>query len=101
MTQSAPMDRTMSKFVVLHTPVTFAANDFALCTANVPTPPAEPLIKTFCPCRIRPLSRKPCSAVSAATCADAAWSNDTLADLRTYTDLICGTNCALQYTSKS
>src|SRR5207249_6891994 len=58
MTQSAPMDRTMSKFVVLHTPVTFAANDFAICTANVPTPPAAPLIKTFCPCRIRPLSRR-------------------------------------------
>src|SRR5437899_6372315 len=78
MTQSAPMDRTMSKFVVLHTPVTFAANDFAICTANVPTPPAAPLIKTFCPCRIRPLSRRPCSAVSAATGADAAWSNVTL-----------------------
>src|SRR5437762_13583467 len=101
MTQSAPMDRTMSKFVVLHTPVTFAANDFAICTANVPTPPAAPLIKTFCPHGIRPLSRRPCNAVSAATGADAAWSNVTFAGLRTNTDFIPGTNCEVAYSANA
>ena len=25
------------------------AEDFAICTANVPTPPEAPLISTFCP----------------------------------------------------
>src|SRR6266542_2339889 len=41
MTRSAPIDRTISTFLVLHTPVTSAPNDLAICTANVPTPPAE------------------------------------------------------------
>jgi hypothetical protein len=45
--------------------------------ADVPTPPAAPLIKTFCPASIRPLSRRPCNAVNAATGADAACSNVT------------------------
>src|SRR5436189_6070934 len=38
MTWSAPIDRTMSTFLVLHTPVTSAPNDLAIWTANVPTP---------------------------------------------------------------
>ena len=37
MTRSAPMDRTISTFLVLHTPVTSAPNHLAICTANVPT----------------------------------------------------------------
>ena len=32
----------MSTFRVLHTPVTSAPNDLAICTANVPTPPDAP-----------------------------------------------------------
>ena len=39
------MDRTMSTFLVLHTPVTSAPNDLAICTANVPIAPDAPLIK--------------------------------------------------------
>src|SRR5260370_6451826 len=80
------MDRTMSTFLVLHTPVTCAPNDLAICTANVPTPPAAPLIKTFCPGRICPLSRRPCNAVSAATGAEAACSNVTLSGFMTNAD---------------
>ena len=49
MTWSAPIERTMSTFVVLHTPVTSAPKAFAICTANGPTPPDAPLIKTVCP----------------------------------------------------
>ena len=49
MAWSAPIDRTRSVFVVLHTPVTSAPNALAICTANVPTPPAAPMINTFCP----------------------------------------------------
>src|SRR5216683_3564365 len=77
------MDRTMSTFLVLHTPVTSAPNDLAICTANVPTPPAAPLIKTFCPGRICPLSRRPCNTVNAATGAEAACSKVTLLGLMT------------------
>jgi len=44
MTWPAPIERTMSTFGVLHTPVTSAPNDLAICTANVPTPPDAPLI---------------------------------------------------------
>src|SRR5450755_2827047 len=86
MTRSAPMDRTMSAFLVLHTPVTSAPNDLAICTANVPTPPAEPLIKTFCPGWIFPLSRRPCNAVNAATGTEAACSNVTLSGFMTNVD---------------
>src|SRR5207245_6611763 len=78
MTCFAPMDRTISTLLVLHTPVTSAPNDLAICTANVPTPPPAPLIRTFCPDRIFPLSRRPCNAVSAATLTEAACSNVTL-----------------------
>jgi hypothetical protein len=34
---------------VLHTAVTSAPNDLAICTANVPTPPDAPLINTRWP----------------------------------------------------
>jgi hypothetical protein len=44
----------MSTFLVLHTPVTAALKDLAICTANVPTPPDAPMIRTFCPGSIRP-----------------------------------------------
>jgi hypothetical protein len=57
---------------VLHTPVTSAPSDLAICTANVPTPPEAPLMRTFCPGRTLPLSRSPCSAVMAATGTAAA-----------------------------
>ena len=43
------MERTVSTFAVLHTPVTSAPNAFAICTANVPTPPDAPLMRTFWP----------------------------------------------------
>src|SRR5215212_9192253 len=56
------MDRTMSTFVVLHTPVTYAPNVLAICTANVPTPPDAPMINTSCPDSTRPWSRRPCRA---------------------------------------
>ena len=39
----------MSTFLVPHTPVTSAPNALAICTANVPTPPDAPLIKTCLP----------------------------------------------------
>jgi hypothetical protein len=44
----------MSTFLVLHTPVTSAPKDLAICTANVPTPPDAPMIRTLCPGSIRP-----------------------------------------------
>ena len=81
MTWSAPSERTSSTLRVLQTPVTSAPKCFAICTANVPTPPDAPLISTFCPGLIPPLSRRPCSAVSAATGTDAACSNVTFAGL--------------------
>src|SRR4030042_3043071 len=46
----------MSNLLGPSTPVTSAPNDLAICTAKVPTPPPAPLIKTFCPGRIFPLS---------------------------------------------
>src|SRR5271157_2785438 len=72
------MDRTKPAFLVLHMPVTAAPDDLAICTANVPAPPAAPLIKTFCLDRICPLSRRPCNAVRPATDTAAACSNVTL-----------------------
>ena len=64
MTWSAPIDRTRSTFVVLHTPVTCAPKALAICTANVPTPPDAPTISTCCPGRTRPASRSAWRAVS-------------------------------------
>src|SRR5215203_3202909 len=46
------MDLTISTFVVLHTPVTFAPNALAICTAQVPTPPEAPMISTSYPRRL-------------------------------------------------
>src|SRR5579859_2668437 len=77
------MDRTRSTFLVLQTPVTFAPNDLAICTAKVPTPPEAPLIKTVCPRCICPVSRRPCRAVNAATGTEAACSNVMVSGLRT------------------
>src|SRR6516225_2642999 len=88
------MDRTISKFFVLHTPVTSAPNDLAIWTAKVPTPPVAPLIKTFCPEPILPLSRRPCNAVNAAMGADAACSNATLSGFLTSVDSCAHTNSA-------
>jgi hypothetical protein len=59
MTRLAPIDRTSSTPSVLQTPVTSAPNDRAICTPNVPTPPAAPLIKTLCPGWIRPFRGEP------------------------------------------
>src|SRR5580692_776541 len=49
------MARTMSTFLVLHTPVTSVPNDLAICTANVPTPPAAPLMRI---CILGPVSSR-------------------------------------------
>lgn len=54
--------------------MTYPLPDLPICTANVPTPPAAPLTRTFCPARSLPL-RKLCSAVNAAMAAAAACSN--------------------------
>src|SRR2546426_2504210 len=78
MTWSAPIDRTRSAFVVLHTPVTSAPNALAICTANEPTPPAAPMISTFCPGRTSPLSRRAWSAVTPEMGAAAACSKVSL-----------------------
>src|SRR5439155_11125540 len=77
-TRSAPIERTISTFRVLQTPVTSAPYDLENCTANVPTPPAAPLIRTRCPDWIRP-ARRPCRAVSPARGTAAACSNETFA----------------------
>src|SRR6266540_116137 len=76
MTSAAPIDRTRSTFRVLQTPVTSVPNARAICTANVPTPPEAPLMRTFCPGWIRPSSRRPSRAVLAANGTAAACSND-------------------------
>ena len=73
MTASAPSERTSSTLRVLQTPVTLAPSAFAICTANVPTPPEAPLISTFVPAPTPP-ARRPCSAVIAATGTAAACS---------------------------
>src|SRR6478735_369465 len=72
MTCSAPSERTMSTLSVLHTPVTSAPEDLAICTANVPTPPDAPMINTCCPGRTRPPSRTACRAVRAEMVTGAA-----------------------------
>jgi hypothetical protein len=55
------MERTMSRFLVLHTPVTLAPSHPASWTAKVPTPPDAPMIRTSWPGRTRPWSRRPWS----------------------------------------
>src|SRR4030065_379787 len=72
----------MSTFLVLHTPVTSAPSAFAICTANVPTPPDAPLIRTFCTGRTCPLSRRPWRAVTAGPGAAAAPSHRHVRRLR-------------------
>src|SRR6266542_4267226 len=66
MTASAPIDRTRSTLLVLHTPVTWAPTALAIWTANVPIPPDAPLIRTFCPGCTCAVSRSACRAVIAA-----------------------------------
>src|SRR5215471_1230637 len=82
MIRSAPIDRTRSTLPVLQTPVTSAPNDLAICTANVPTPPEAPLIRTVCPALTCPVSRRPCKATSAVG-TDAACSKLRLLGLET------------------
>src|SRR5947209_12312241 len=67
MTWSAPTDRTRSTLRVLHTPVTLAPKALAICTANVPTPPDAPVIRTVCPGCTLAISRSACRAVKADT----------------------------------
>src|SRR5688572_3262711 len=81
MTWSAPSERTRSTLPALHTPVTFAPNALAICTAKVPTPPEAPTISTVCPGSSRPRSRRPCRAVTAEMGAAAACSKVRLAGL--------------------
>src|SRR5919204_5797979 len=57
MTWSAPIDRTRSTLLVLHTPVTCAPKALASGTAKLPTPPEAPMITTVCPGRTPPVSR--------------------------------------------
>ncbi len=83
MTSSAPIERTRSIFAVLHTPVTLAPIAAAICTANVPTPPAAPMTRTCCPAASRPLSRRACTAVTAEVGSAAACSELTVAGLAT------------------
>src|SRR4051812_37681049 len=74
MTWSAPMERTVSIFAVLHTPVTSAPKDLAICTANIPTPPEAPTMRTFCWGLIPPASRRAWSATHAEVGTVAACS---------------------------
>src|SRR6266498_4978134 len=74
MTASAPIDRTRSVFLVLHTPVTWAPSALAIWTANVPTPPDAPLIRTFCPGCTCAASRNAFRAAHAAVGMAAACS---------------------------
>src|SRR5690348_7286644 len=75
MTCDAPRERTRFAFRELHTPVTSAPNDLAICTAKVPTPPDAPLIRTFWPGWTFARSRRACRAVRAATGKEAACWN--------------------------
>ncbi len=77
------MDRTSSTLPALQTPVTSAPKAFAICTANVPTPPDAPMIRTVCPGWTRPWSRRPWSAVHPASGIAAACSKVRLAGFRT------------------
>ena len=74
MASSAPMDRTRSSLLVLHTAVTCAPNALAICTANVPTPPAAPITSTPWPGCTSATSRSACSAVMPDTGVAAACS---------------------------
>src|SRR6202011_4503698 len=67
---------------LLQTPCTSAPNALAICTANVPTPPEAPLIRTLYPALTWPVSRRPCKATSAVG-TDAACSKLRLLGLET------------------
>ncbi len=67
---------------MLHTPVTSAPNAFAICTANVPTPPAAPITRARCPARSFATSRSAWSAVTPETGTAAACSKLSRAGLR-------------------
>src|SRR5437667_120891 len=81
MSSSAPSDRTKSIFAVLDTPVTFRPTVFARCTANEPTPPDAPTIRTSCPDWMSPL-RSPWRAVPPEIGTAAACSNVRFAGFR-------------------
>jgi hypothetical protein len=53
----APIDRTISRRLVLHTPVTSAPNALASWTAKLPTPPEAPMTTTCWPGWTPPVSR--------------------------------------------
>ena len=72
----------MSTFLVLQTAVTSVPSALAIWTANDPTPPDAPLIRTRCPGFIRPF-RRPCIAVQPAVGSVAASSKDRLAGFDT------------------
>src|SRR5215211_6114064 len=57
MTWSAPIERTISTLLVLHTPVTWAPNALANWTAKLPTPPEAPMTTTCWPGWTPPVSR--------------------------------------------
>jgi hypothetical protein len=78
---TAPIDRPRSGFAVPHTPVTYAPNTRASCTANAPTPPTAPMIRTFCPGLYPSRLQRPCRAVHAEMGTDAACPKVRLADL--------------------
>ncbi len=68
---------------VRHTPVTCALEDLAICMANVPMPPAAPLMSTFCPGWIGPAVRRARRAAIPAMGTAAACANVRVADLVT------------------
>ena len=86
MTWSAPSDRTSSTLRLLHTPVTSAPSDVAVCTAIVPTPPEAPLMRTRAPGPTPPTSRMAISAVSPVMTDAAASSKLSPAGLGTSWD---------------
>jgi hypothetical protein len=75
------MERTSSTWVVLATPVTWAPNALANCTANHPTAPAAPMTRTCCPGWTSPLSRTAWSAANPEMGTTAACSKLRLAGL--------------------
>src|SRR6266566_2251045 len=62
-------------------PVTSAPNDLAICTANIPTPPEAPTIRTCCPGWIPPALRKAWRTVKAEVGTAAACSKVRFAGL--------------------
>lgn len=77
-----------------HTPVTSAPYALAICTANVPTPPDAPLTSTVRPARTPATSRRPMSAVLAASGIAADCSKVRPAGLRSTAPSATHTNSA-------